>query len=219
MKDLGSQELQRYRVSVPLETRMGLQVFFPGAKVDSFEFPIQQAKLKTIVSTCTFRGMESTRITASIQNPTLNMACIVTIDNVYFIQEQLQHSEECMVWQYNPVFEKMRAATFRATKGTEFDMNGVVLHLHEYVGEMPPLKEAYDAKMQKNRGFYYGKGALGEWRFVHVKADRDFPWKTLQEVSEREFGQNLVQVFFNKETKEHPDEFVLWYNPIAKLMV
>lgn len=214
MKDLECLELRRYRVPAPIETEVGFKAFFPNSKVYSFEFPIEQATLKTIITTCKYMGIESTRISASIFSEM--MSCIAMPKNVYLIQEQLQNSDECIVWQYNPRLEMLRAQMYRVNTGRNFDINGTVLQLNQYDGEIPALKDAYESRMQKNRGFYYGKGRIGRWKFVHLKADSDFPWKTLQEISQREFGDNLTQMFFNEETKKHPGEFVLWYHPDAR---
>jgi len=216
MKNLESWNLKQYRVDPPIETEMGYKLFFSDAKVYSFEFPLEQAILKTIITTCNWM---STRLSASIINRSMNVSFIVTPEKIYFIQEKLQRPGECLVWQYHPEFEAMRSKTFKEFTQGEYDMNGTVLQLVQYNGLLPPFRRAYETSMKENGDVCYGKGSAGKWEFVHVKTNPDFPWKVLQDVAKREFGNNLVQVFFNEETKKHPDEFVLWYSPEVGLIL
>ncbi|MGN1297485.1 MAG: hypothetical protein ACI4VH_03525 [Clostridia bacterium] len=211
MKDLKASELKRYKVRAPLETQIGFNTFFPGSKVSSFEFPIEKAILKTIVSEI---GKKSTRISISCYNGEMMRAVLPS--EVYLIRDYLQNADESLVWQYNPVEEKLRSSGFKAFTQKNFDMNSFVLHMHEFTGNLPPIKEAYSKKMQKNRGMFYSRGTIGEWKFIHIYVKNPFPWEILQKVAYKEFGTNLVQVFFNQETKkEHPKEFVIWYHPNA----
>ena len=48
---------------------------------------------------------------------------------------------------------------------------------------------------------------------MHMKVDPKFPWDMLQKMTLKVFRNSLVLVFFNEETKKHPDELVLWYSP------
>lgn len=214
MKNLDSWNLKQYRVSSPTGTELGFKLFFPEAKVYSFEFTLDQAVLKVIINT---GGWLATRLSATIVNQS-NML-IVTPEIVYFLQEKLQRPGECLVWQYNSETEKLRSKTFKEFTKMAHDMNGTVLQLLQYEGQLPPFRLAYETAMRENGGVCYGKGAAGKWEFVHVKTNPDFPWKVLKDVAQKEFGNKLVQMFFNEETKKYPNEFVLWHSSEATLLL
>lgn len=216
MKDLKSSELRRYKVQAPQETQVGFNNFFPGSKVSSFEFPNEDLILKTIVSEV--GKSKSTRISISCYNRDTMRAVLPS--EVYLTRDFLQNSDESLVWQHNPMIYNLRSLGFKKSKQKNFDMNSFVLHVHEFTGELPPFKEAYSKKMQKNRGMFYSRGTIGEWKFVHIHVKDPFPWEVLQKVAEKEFGGNLVQIFFNQETKEeNQEEFVIWYHPDALPMI
>lgn len=214
MKDLKSSELRRYKVQAPQETQVGFNNFFPGSKVSSFEFPHEDLILKTIVS----EVRNSKRISITCYNRDVMRA--VHPSEVYLTRDFLQNPEESLVWQYNPILHKLRSSGFRTLTQKNFDMNSFVLHVHEFTGQLPPFKEAYSKKMQKNRGMFYSRGTIEEWKFVHIQVKNPFPWEVLEKVSEKEFGNNLVQIFFNEETKkENQEEFIIWYHPNAFPMI
>lgn len=219
MKDLETRELEQYKVQPPQETALGYSSLFTGSKVYSFEIPLKQEILRTIIAICKWKGSISSRISASIHDENKTFRRIVNQNEVYVLKDYLLNEEECLVWQYNPIIEGLRAANYRQYTGRNFDMNDAILQLNEFKGSLPPFKEAYERKMQKNKGFFYGKGKHGEWEFVHMCTDKENPWSQLKQISKREFGNNLVQVFFNQETREHPDEFIIWYNPNSEYLL
>lgn len=217
MKNLNSKELKRYRVPPPPGTTAKVNTILKGTKVYSFEFPLFEVPdgnpvLKTIVLTNEMRGSCSARITASVYTKG-SMMRPITPSEVYLIKDALQNPGECLVWQYNPIREKLRASNFRAITGKDFDMNNFVLHMYQFDGRLPPLHYAYARKTQKNKGYVYCRGQIDGWKFVHVQTKDLFPWVILQKIADREFGNSLVQVFFNQETKEHPNEYVIWCKP------
>lgn len=216
MKNLESKELERHRIEPPEPTTAGFNAFFPGSKVYSFEFPVGDAKLTTIITSSMWKGKISTRITASIHKTNNRKARAVKPSELYIYQAYLQNQDECLVWQHNPMLQRMRASVFQSVMGIRqnVSMNNLILHTHEYSGEMPPLKEAYE--MQQETGKLYVKGKIAEWQFVHVYTKELLPWRTLEKIAEKEFGDKLTQVFFNQETREHPDEFIIWYHPNAQ---
>lgn len=220
MKDLEKDvELERYRTPAPQESVLGLNIFFPGSKVYCFEFPEGDAFLRTMVSMCKWKGSIVTSISASFHS---NNGCAMRAlrpNDVYLFKDYLQNPDECLVWQYNPIREQMRAAMYRRHTRQNFDMNNFVLYTHEFNGDLPPLKEAYEKEVEKGKGKLYAKGTIGQWKFVHVYTKEPFPWAKLQMIADKEFGNNLVQVFFNQETREHPNEFVIWYHPNAEYLL
>lgn len=220
MKNLDSANLRRYKVENPLETEAGFKTFFPGSKVYAYEFPKDDGRtIKSLVSTHSVFGIKSTRISMSIENVEEQTIDTVGIEELYLVQGHLQRQDECFVWQYQQKLQQMREMAYKAAKGVDFDLRHGPVQVLEYVSGIPLLEQAYQAKMQKNGKYTYGKGAIGQWNFVHVKADDEFPWEVLQAVAERVFKNNLVQVFFNEETRKHPGEFVLWYHPSVRPII
>ena len=216
MKNLESEELERYRIQAPQTMVEGFNALLPESKVYSFQFPVGDANLTTNVSICNdWRGKVSTRISASIRDRHLRTRAVKP-NELYIYQAFLQNPDECLVWQYNPMLQRMRASLFKSYMGLQapIKMNNLILHTHEYNGQLPPLKEAYEKQL--DGGKLYVKGTIGEWQFIHVYTKEFLPWVTLEKIAEKEFGEKLVQVFFNRETSEHPDEFVIWYHPNAQ---
>lgn len=212
MKNLESARLKPYRVEPPAATAKGFGAFFPASKVYAFEFPEKDTILKSIVSVIHFMGMESTRISMSVMIPYKQVLWTVRESDIYKLQEYLQRPGESFVWQYSHQLHQMRVESMKAAKGVEFDWLGSPLQVVQSVGETPPFKQAYEAEINQ-------KGTVGKWQFIHLKIDAEFPWETLQNVSDKVFRNNLVQVFFNEETKKHPGEFVVWYNPSAMPLI
>ena len=81
------------------------------------------------------------------------------------------------------------------------------------------FKVAYEKKLQKNKGFMYSRGTVGDWKFIHIQPQNPFPWMDLQAIAYREFKDCLSQVFINEENRVHPDHFVIWYNHNFQSMV
>lgn len=216
MKNLESEELGRYRVQSPQAMVEGFNALLPESKVYSFQFPAGDATLTTNVSISNdWRGKVSTRISASVRDRSARIRA-VKLSELYIYQAFLQNPDECLVWQYNPMLQKMRAEIFKSYMGLQapIKMNNFILHTHEYNGHLPPLKEAYEKQLEA--GKFYVKGTVGEWQFIRVYTKELLPWVKLGKIAEKEFGGKLVQVFFNKETSEHPNEFVIWYHPNAQ---
>ncbi len=213
MKNLESARLKPYRVEPPAATAKGFGAFFPASKVYAFEFPKDDIKrLKSIVSVVHLMGMEFTKISMSVMIPSKQVFRTVGESDVYKMQEYLQRPGESFVWQYGQQLHQMLAKDIKAVKGVEFDWSKNPLQVSQNIGETPPFKQAYEAEVNK-------KGTVGKWQFIHLKIDAEFPWETLQNVSDKVFRNNLVQVFFNEETKKHPGEFVVWYNPSAMPLI
>lgn len=216
MKNLESKELERYRVQAPNAMVEGFNAFLPKSKLYSFKFPVEDATLTTNVSIINdWRGKVSTRISASISDRRLQIRAVKPSE-LYIYQAFLQNPDESLVWQYNPKLQKMRAEIFKSYMGLKatIKMNNFILHTHEYNDHLPPLKKAYEKQLEE--GKFYVKGTAGEWQFIRVYTKELLPWVMLGKIAEREFEGKLVQVFFNKETSEHPDEFVIWYHPNAQ---
>lgn len=220
MKDLRSSELRRYRVPVPKETEIGLTTFFKGSKAYCFEIPTTKEEyLKVIISEINNNGKTNTRMSITVIDNYGRTMRATMLEEVYKAREILQEPKESIVWQYNPMIETLRSVGFKKITGNNFDMNNFVLQMHQYDGELPPFEEAYNKKMQKNKGLFYSRGTIGEWKFIHILIKDVFPWAVIQKIADKEFKNNLVQIFFNAKTKEHPNEFIIWYNPKAKHLV
>lgn len=220
MKNLDSARLRPYRVKDPPEMVAGFGTFFPGTKVHSFEFPIDEGVVqRTLISTLCFLG-ESTRISTSIIDLKSESMTTAGIDHVYHMQAQIQNPDECLVWQYSPKLHKMRESILKSTKGITLDLRHCATQFMQYTGVTPPLRLAYETEMRKKGKHIYAKGSSGKWSFVHMKVDSEFPWEEAQKLAGKVFQNSLVQVFFNEETKKHShDELVLWYHPEAAPIV
>lgn len=214
MKNLDSARLKPYRIETPTDMATGFKMFFLGSKTYAFEFPMQEKDvvLRTLISTFSIMGLESTRISTSILDVKRETITTAGIKEVYQMKEYVQKSDECMVWQYEPSLEKARATGLKAMNGVEFNLRHCAVQFLQYSGNMPPLRVAYETEMKKEGEYVYGKGSIGNWKFVHIKVNPEFPWETLQNVANKVFRNNLVLVFFNEEAKKHVDELVLWYN-------
>lgn len=215
MKNLDSARLKPYRIEDPPDMAIGFKTFFPGSKTYAFEFPMQEndVVLRTLISTYSFMGLESTRISTSIRDVVRDTITTAGIKEIYQMQEYIQKSDECMVWQYEPALEKLRASGVKTMMGVDFNLRHCATQFLQYSGKLPPLKVAYETEMKKDGEFVCARGSVGDWKFVHVKVDPGFPWDTLQKIAQKVFRNNLVLVFFNEETKKHSEELVLWYNP------
>lgn len=213
MKNLDSARLKPYRIENPPEMAAGFSSFFPGSKVHSFEFPIQEDVVqRTLISTQHIFG-ESTRISTSILNLKSEEMTTVGIDQVYYMKEQVQRPDECLVWQYSPMLHEMRVSALKSYKGITLDLRHCAIQFMQYTGERPPFRKAYETEIHK-------KGSSGKWNFVRMRVNPEFPWEEAQKMAQKMFRNNLVQVFFNEETKKHSnDELVLWYHPEAMPIV
>ena len=214
MKKLDSARLRPYRIEDPPDMAAGFKIFFPGSKTYAFEFPMQEENvvLRTLISTYSFMGMGSTRISTSIRNVKSETITTAGMKEIYQMQEYIQKSDECMVWQYEPFLERMRASGVKAMMDVDFDLRHCATQFVQYNDRTPPLRVAYETEMKKDGEFVYARGSAGDWKFVHVKVDPTFPWDTLQKIAQKVFRNSLVLVFFNEETKKHSDELVLWHN-------
>lgn len=226
MKDLNGAELKEFRVNAPAETQVGLNMVFGKTQVYSFEFPTKDSKiLKTIVSFINRMGETTVRISSSVYNQegitdnVIDGMRRINMQDISLFKEYLQNEDETLVWQFIPQAEFLRAEGFRFFKGTDFDMTSFVIHFNEYTNELPDLQVALDKKVQKNKGYMYSRGSVGEWKFVHAHIEDESPWEKLKAISKREFGENMTQVFFNKQTMEHPNEYVIWYKPGEKYLL
>lgn len=220
MKNLDSARLKRYRVEDPALMAVGFKAFFPGSQVYTFEFPLKENMvLRTLISTHFFYGVGSTRISASILNEKEEGMATAGIQEIYLLKDYIQYPDECMVWQLDAELQQMRVSTIKSAVGVDFDWRHCPLQFVQYSGEMPPLKNAYAAEMMENGQDTYCKGSEGKWRFVRLKINPEYPWEAVQEIARKVFKNNLVQVFFNEETRKHPDELILWYNPSARPIV
>ena len=217
MKNLNSEGLLRYRVNSQEVNIPTSNVLLPNltAKIQLFAFPISesenenQPKLLTQV----FTYSENKEKKAEIAIAVINDSGIRTVasSEVYKVQERLQREEECFVWEYNQLREKLRSVGFKNLTGNNFDMNGSLQHFSEFNGKLPPLQEAYNKKVQKNKGYLYSRGTIGEWSFIHFQTKEPFPWETLKIISHKEFGTEAdIEVFFNYETKKHPADYIIW---------
>ncbi len=215
MKNLSSARLKPYRIEDPPDMAMGFKTFFPGSKTYAFEFPMKEENvvLRTLVSTYSFMGLESTRISTSIRDVARDTITTAGISEIYQMKEYVQRADECMVWQYDVSLEKMRASGLKVMTGADFNLKHCAIQFLQYNGRIPPLKVAYETEMKKEGEFVYARGSAGGWKFVHMKVDPKFPWDMLQKMTLKVFRNSLVLVFFNEETKKHPDELVLWYSP------
>ena len=213
MKDLTNAELRRYILNTPLVGQNAMRALFPGSNVYTLNFPIEGSILKTIIYILpAMNGKKKIKFAITASNEKDEMIRAVTPMEVYSVQKYIQNKDECLAWEYNPALDKQRAKAVSMYTGG-LDMNNFVLHLYEYDMELPPFKEAYEKKMQKNKGVLFSRGTIGEWKFAHIQTNHPFPWMVLQAVAKREFGLKPVHVFFNGETKEHPKDFIIWCKP------
>lgn len=223
MKDLTSPELARFKPKFPTISKNHLQMISPESKAYTFDFPAddEETILRCIVSTHKFSSDNGfNKITISAMNPSMLRA--VTPNELYKVKDYIMESTEHMVWKFNPSYEKSRAKLYRAVTNSDFDMNNFVLHLQQADDDIPcsdDFRIAYEKKLQKNKGFTYGRGTIGDWKFIHILTKNPFPWLDLQAIAYREFKDCLTQVFINEETRVHPDHFVIWYNPNFQSMV
>lgn len=211
MKDLTSAELRRYILNTPLVGQNAMNALFPGSKVYTLNLPTESSILKTVIYILPVKGGKKiAKVAITATNDPDKMIRAVTSTEVYSVKDYIQNNDECLAWRFNPANETHRANVVGMYTGG-LDMNNFVLHLYEYDMELPPFKEAYEKKMQKNKGMLFCRGTIGEWKFVRIQTKNPFPWMVLQAISKREFGNKPVHVFFNVETKEHPQDFIIWY--------
>lgn len=223
MKDLTSPELARFKPKFPTFYENSLKKISPKSKAYTFDFPADDegTVIRCIVSNHTFpNGDEFNKITVSAMNPSILRS--VTPKELYRIKDYIMENTEHMVWKFEPSFEKARSKMYRSAMSSDIDMNNFVLHLQQISNDMPSrddFKVAYEKKLQKNKGFLYSRGTIGDWKFIHILTKNPFPWMDLQAIAYREFKDCLTQVFINEETRVHPDHFVIWYNPKIQSMV
>ena len=216
MKDL--KQLEKYRVEAPRETVRGFNAIFLGEmETYSFEFPStefmssdlnEQQVIKTIISVNRKTG--KVQIAASVYNSKQIMRS-VTPNEMYTLKDYLLDPNENLVWYYDPRIDDIREVGFKVYTGQKFDMTNFVQHMLIFKKDYKTLlQEAYSKKVQKNKGYTYARGNVGENRYIHVQVKECFPWETLKIIAKREFGNRLVSVFFNEETKKHPNEYIIW---------
>lgn len=210
MKDFKSPELKRFMVDNPAEFG---SLF--NSKVYTFDIPIDTESdehIHTIVSIHPMQASEIIKISLSVGSHQ-NVRALLE-GEVYSVKDILLNPYETLVWQISYARENFRASAYRKFMNVDFDMCNFVLHMNQYNEEMPPFEKAYAKKLQKNKGFTYSRGTIGNWKFIHVYTKNPFPWMDLQAIAIREFGKNsITRVFFNEETQKHPCHFVIWDNP------
>ena len=226
MKDLNGAELKQFRVNAPAETQVGLNMVFGKTQVSSFEFPTEDSKILKIIVSFLNRMEETTvRISSSVYNKEALTENVIdgmrkiNMKDIALFKKHIQNEDETLVWQFIPQAEYLRGQGFRFFKGTDFDMTSFVIHFNEYTNELPDFEVAFDKKVQKNKGYMYSRGSVGEWKFVHALIEDEAPWEKLKAISKREFGDNMTQVFFNNKTMGRPNEYVIWYKPGEKYLI
>lgn len=217
MKDLNSEELLRYRVNSQEVNTASSNGLLANLNISTylFAFPISESEnenqRKLLAQLCTYYKSNEKKASLAIGADANGGIRTVTSSEVYKVQERLQREGECFVWEYNQLIEKLRSSSFKRLTGYKFDMSSTLQHFSEFNGKLPPLQEAYNKKVQRNEGYFYSRGTIGERKFIHLQTKEPFPWETLKFISSKEFGtEAYIEVFFNYETKKHPADYIIW---------
>lgn len=207
MKDLRKDPiLQRYRQEPLPEVKSLFQKLSDTCKLHEFAFPLKEEVIKTLISE---DPRMYTQISVSIQSS--DKIRPISVPEIYLLKNFLLNPEESLVWTYRAEQDQKRSSGFRNVTGNNFDMTDLVIQLMEFTEEMPPLEEAYKKKVRKNKGFFYSRGTIGSWKFIHISLPGTEPWILLKEIADREFKKSKsVFLLFNEETKKHPYEYILW---------
>lgn len=218
MKDPKSKELERFQVPVLGNYNVATVTkhLFPNSNVLSFDFPSCDTEdtptLLTFV-TYTKEADENLLIRLTTVSHDSGVMRALSPSEIYTIQDRLMYPNETLVWMYHEKSQAVRSQFFKKATNSNFDMTNFVLHMSEYKAELPPLKEIYSKKVQKNRGYTYTRGTIRNWRYILVQTKNPFPWTEFQLITKREFGRSNFLVFFNEETKKHPNQYVVVENP------
>lgn len=211
MKDFSLPEIRQYEVPFPPTPQISGAIAskLREVKSRSYLIPLENGE-SIMVAIASYAGTIKIGMSAfGLSNGSKTMRA-VGVNEVYKVINIFLEENEALVWTFDSIAYYKRAKMFRAFNGSSFDMNNFNILFIVSDDCSLPFEQAYGKKVQKNKGYRYCRGNIGQYRFVHLEHKNPIPWTDLEVIANKEYAKGKSCVVFSKETEKRPNEFILW---------